>query len=378
MKQISKVKLIIGIGALSVTVVVGAVWVVYQLQPKVGYSLLGVATAPLVERIDTSPAKLTTLDAGIQFHCMWSAYSDTERTLAVNKIAAAGFDRVRIDMGWAGFEPEQGHYSEWYTAMADRCIDLALQQNLEVLLTVHQTPGWANGGNETAVAPTDAGDFAKFMTWLAERYKNKAKAYEIWNEPDPHQDFFIGSTAQYVAMLKAAYLAIKASDPTAQVVLGGPSSNDDVWIDEIYSLGAKNYFDIMATHPYQAVSNAPPEHPDDGNRWWLTHFPAVLSVMQKHDDANKPVWFTEFGYSTHKSDMGAANHELGVSEQHQALYLVRAFDYVQKNYPSVAAMYIYNERDRVDSTAHINNFGIMKHDFTPKKSYAALKEYLAD
>jgi hypothetical protein len=104
---------------------------------------------------------------------------------------------------------------------------------------------------------------------------------------------------QYVSLLRAAYPGFKAGDPAAKVILGGPASNDDGWIGQVYSLGGKDSFDVLSTHPYQGVADAPPEHPDDGDRWWFTHLPAVRNVMIANGDGAKPVWFTEFGWSNH-------------------------------------------------------------------------------
>jgi polysaccharide biosynthesis protein PslG len=361
------------LGALMIifTSAVGSLFIVSKIVPRE-------RVADTVSALAVDPSLRASIESGVQFHCIWSSYTDEDREAVLDKIVDANIDRVRIDMAWDGLEESKGQPNKWYVGQADKCVNMAKKRGLEVLITMHMTPDWANGDKGTAAPPSDVKDFGDFMTWSADHFKGRVSAYEIWNEPDPDQKFFTGTTAEYVAMLKAGYTGVKESDVDAKVVLGAPSTNDDAWIKEIYELGAKDYFDIMATHPYQAVADAPPEYPDDGNKWWLSHFPTVLEVMKEYDDEDKEVWFTEFGYSTHSNSPDVKNHQRGVSEAEQAAYLVRAFEYVQQKYPTVTAMYIYGERDRVDADTHLNGYGILKSDLEPKRSYFALKRYFQE
>ncbi|HSX27521.1 MAG TPA: Ig-like domain-containing protein [Patescibacteria group bacterium] len=315
---------------------------------------------------------------GSQFHCTWGNYSDTQRAAALDKLAAAHIDWVRIDMGWSAFqENSRDTYSQWYVNIADTCVNMARARGINVLATVHQTPGWANGNQGTGVPPTDLNDYANFALWISNHFKGRIAAYEVWNEPDPNQSFWKGTTAQYVDMLKLAYPKFKAGDPNAKVVLGGPSSNDDVWINQVYSLGAKDYFDVMATHPYQGQADQPPEYPDDNHRWWFTHFPVVLKVMQNYGDGSKEVWFTEFGWSSHTNTSGLQPWQLGVTPDQQGDYFVRAVKYAQANYPNVTHMFWYTERNRTDADVQNNNYGLMLNDLTPKPAYFAIQTFLA-
>jgi hypothetical protein len=285
---------------------------------------------------------------------------------------------VRIDVAWDGIEhPLKGSRDPWYIGMVDYCVDQARQRGLNVLITLWLTPGWANGGQSNNVPPTNPQDYADFAQWAASHWRGRVAAWEVWNEPDPSQTFWLGTTPQYVSLLQAAYPGFKAGDPSAQVVLGGPASNDDGWIGQVYALGGKDSFDVLATHPYQGMADYPPEYPDDGHRWWFTHLPVVRNVMAAYGDTAKPIWFTEFGWSAHANWPGVPNWQRGVTAEQQGDYFVRAIQYTTAHYPYVPVMFWYKERARPGgSSVHEEGYGLLNDDLTERPVYTRLKSFL--
>jgi hypothetical protein len=285
---------------------------------------------------------------------------------------------VRIDVAWDGIEhPLKGSRDPWYIGMVDYCVDQARQRGLNVLITLWLTPGWANGGQSNNVPPTNPQDYADFAQWAASHWRGRVAAWEVWNEPDPSQTFWLGTTPQYVSLLQAAYPRFKAGDPSAQVVLGGPASNDDGWIGQVYALGGKDSFDVLATHPYQGMADYPPEYPDDGHRWWFTHLPAVRNVMAAYGDTAKPIWFTEFGWSAHANWPGVPNWQRGVTAEQQGDYFVRAIQYTTAHYPYVPVMFWYKERARPGgSSVHEEGYALLNDDLTERPVYTRLKSFL--
>ena len=324
------------------------------------------------------PAPTAAAAVGSQFHCGWSFYTNPDRTAVLDKLASAGIKWVRIDMAWAGIEDtRKGARNAWYIGMMDFCVDQARARGMNVLATLWMTPGWANGNQSYYTPPTRLEDYADFAQWAAAHWAGRVAAWEVWNEPDPNQSFWRGTTAQYVGLLRAAYPAFKAGDPSAKVVLGGPSSNDDAWLAQLYSLGAKGAFDVAATHPYQGLADAAPETPDDGHRWWFTHVPAVRNVMVANGDGDKPIWFTEFGWSAHANWSGIANWQRGVTPDQQADYFVRAVKYTRANYPYVGVMFWYKERSNPTGTdVHEEGYGLLNADLTERPALGAIRAYL--
>ena len=313
---------------------------------------------------------------GVQFHATWSDYSDAQRLEVLDKLADAGVKWVRVDMGWASFqEDSRNSFTQYHVDKADWIVDQARARGIKVLAMLWRTPEWANNGAGTEVPPTDPADYGRIARWAAEHFKGRVSAWEVWNEPNLDY-FFDGTPAEYVKLLKASYSQFKAGDPDAKVVLGGPSYNDTDWLEKVYAAGAQGYFDVMSTHPYQGVADAPPEKPDDGTIWTLSHVEAVHDLMVENGDGGKKIWFTEYGWSSHPNQPGYPNWRRGVTEQQQGEFLVRSIKYVRDNFPYVTNMFWYNERNRDTGDEQLDNYGLMYRNLTPKPAFRAMKDYL--
>jgi hypothetical protein len=311
---------------------------------------------------------------GVQFHCTWSAHSDAQRRVVAAKLAAAGVRTVRIDLGWSSFQPRRrGGIDPWYTALADRCVNLARAHGMEVLATVLWTPRWANGGRDRATPPTRPADFARFAGWAARHFRGRVAAWEIWNEPEGN-NFWKGTPARYVRMLRAAYPAIKAGDPKAKVVFAGTANDSPRWIAAAYRAGAKGAFDVMATHPYRG--DDPPDIGGGSNAWLAVHATAVRGVMARHGDGAKPIWFTEFGWSAHEDTPGTVLWRQGVTAEQQAAYLVRALPVIAARHPYVEKAFWYKDASRSGEDVHESGYGLLRADLSPRPVYTALKALL--
>ena len=299
----------------------------------------------------------------------------TKRQEIATKLAAAGVRSVRIDLGWPSLEPRRRKVSRWHVRLADRCVNLARSQGMDVLATILWTPDWANGGRGATAPPTRIADFAWFSRWAARHFRGRVAAWEIWNEPND-KAFWRGSVRRYVRLLRAAYPAIKKGDPNAAVVFGGTVHNDDGYLRAAYRAGARGAFDVMATHAYQGVADAPPETADTGDPWLLTHVSAVHELMTRHGDGGKPIWFTEFGWSAHDNRPDLPPWRRGVSAEAQAAYLTRAFSLIGRQYPYVAKAFWYKDAARPGEDEVDSGYGLLKMDLSPRPAYWALKALL--
>ena len=317
------------------------------------------------------------LQVGVQFKGMWADYTDAQRVQVLDKLAAAGADTVRIDVSWAMLQPDaRGQFSAWGVGFVDKVVAMAASRGLHPLITLWMAPDWANGGRGERVLPDDPADFGAIARWSAARWRGKVSAWEVWNEPnDPY--FMRGADpAAYVRLLKAAYRGFKAGAPETPVVFGGTSYVDTDWVARAYAAGAAGSFDVMGTHPYQGMADAPPEKPDDGERETLDHVRVLRDLMVRNGDALKPIWFTESGWSAHTNPAGTMSWERGVSATVQADYLVRMLRHVQRQYPYVTHVFWYTERNQATGDAHQDNFGLMTRDLRAKPAYTALKGYV--
>jgi polysaccharide biosynthesis protein PslG len=317
---------------------------------------------------------------GVQFHGMWSKYSAAQRTDVLTKLKAAGTQWIRLDLGWAMLQPSgAGSFDMgWGVPFTDSVIDEIHADGFHLLVTFWRTPGWANANAGETTLPTNPADYANAIKWAAGRYAGKVNAWEVWNEPNEPYSMTGTDPAKYAALLRAAYPAVHAGDPSAQVVFGGPSENDAPWIAKAYAAGIHGSFDVMATHPYMGPSDAAPETADDGTIYKLTHVTAVHNLMTQYGDGDKPIWFTEFGWSSHSNTSGMANWELGVTPQTQGDYLVRTLKLLKASYPYVTNAFWYEASDQnTGTTSNIDNYGLLTSSFVPKPAYAAVQTYLA-
>lgn len=313
-------------------------------------------------------------EVGVQLHAMWIDMDTTTRRATMDLLAAAGTSWIRVDVGWSSLEEDGPEPDPYWTGRTREVLSDARARGLEVLVTLWRTPSWENGDAGVYAPPRDAGQYERFTRWFAGEFGDLVGAYEIWNEPN-QSDFFEGTAADYVRVLKAGYRGLHAGDPNATVVLGGPAYNDTDWLAEVYAAGAQGYFDVMSTHPYLAPSDAAPETEGD-EIWLLTHVAAVKRLMDRYGDSAKPIWFTEFGWFTQQGPTDQP-WDRPVTEQQQGEYLVRTIDLVAERYPYVTHVFWYNARDRDSGNPRNDSYGLLRRDLTPKPVYQALKARLA-
>ncbi|SHT78376.1 beta-galactosidase [Mycobacteroides abscessus subsp. abscessus] len=313
--------------------------------------------------IVSAPSTIGIADSGL--------YGQTQAQIdqTLDTLQSIGVQDIRVFVPWIFVEPTQGTYNWSYM---DMVMQAAAARNMGVMAEIASTPTWAGSSTSITGAGTpDPATYAAFAAAVAKRYGSTISAYEIWNEPnyvlssDP-----IDATA-YAALLKAAYPAIKAVDPTATVVAGalgsvisfGSITLDPVtFVKQMLAAGASGYFDALSFHPYQeslpfssgaGVANSP-----------LTQLNSIYQLLQQYGDGNLKIWISEFGASTND-----------VSEQTQADLIKNLIDTWQ-TLAYAGPVFIYTAQDGV---AGADGFGIYNADWTPKLAVAviaaAIKEY---
>jgi putative intracellular protease/amidase len=277
-------------------------------------------------------------------------------------MTSAGVHDLRIMVPWAAIERQPGQY-DWTTV--DRMVDAAVSQHVSVLATLNSPPAWAVEPGQPPVTgrPDSPAVFGRFAGAVAAHYRGKVSAYEIWNEPNSTAFFEPApDPAGYVDLLKAAYPAIKAADPSAVVVSGGlgplvdrPSVAIDAveFVRDMYAAGAKNYFDALAYHPYQYTMKFSEAgyHPDSP----INQLAGMRDLMLLNGDLGKRIWATEYGEPS-----------VPVGEAQQAAYLADMLG-KWRTIPYAGPLYVYTMRDRNSlSRDPEDTLGIYRSDGTAK------------
>jgi len=199
------------------------------------------------------------------------------------------------------------------------------------------------------------------------------EAYEICNEPntfwrpDPHPE-------EYFQVLQEAYTRIKAVDPEAVVVAAGLApvgrvqgncngydGNNCIAMDELkfwrafFDLGGGDYFDVFSIHPYGFAYEPETDPYSVSNNFCFRGAELQYAILKEYGLGDRPVWATEFGWMRAAAEDGEypgwcwyeGDYRdyvgwIEVTASEQADYIVRAFDYADKNWPWMHGMFLWN------------------------------------
>ncbi len=354
-------------------------------------------------QINTAPVTMTSPDYGMQVFLFWKE-EIAERDLKL--VQDAGFRWVKQEFAWREIEgANKGHF-DW--ERTDRIMDQIDAHGLKVIARLGVQPQWAGGGFPEVGPPNNIQDFADFAAALAERYKGRIDAYQIWNEPNLAREWGNRppNAAEYTEMLKAAYQAIKAIDPYPIIISAGlapTTRNDDVarpdiyYIQEMYDAGAGPYFDALGAHGAGYAS--PPETdpaeiantpglanpgdfennvPEELRRvYGFRHVEDVREVMVRNGDTDKQIVLLEFGWTIDpRPNSPYAWHAVTPEQQDQ--YFQRAYAYAKQNWqPWIGVMsliYIANPQWTLDDEQTYWSIVYPTYpEFTPAPAYFGLK-----
>lgn len=267
-------------------------------------------------------------------------------------LAGGGFRFVRMDLFWHTVEREiPGRYD--FSAY-DHLVEVMTARNIRLVFILDYGNDLYGGGNAHHF---DAGRaaFARFAAAAARRYRGKGIVWEIWNEPNLEK-YWHGppDPVYYNKFASEVITAIRRVDPTALII--GPATAGFPWeyLETLAALGLFNKLDAVSVHPYRF--NEPESAWEDYAR--------LRGILDRVSPERKiPIIAGEWGYST---------VEGGPTELEQAQYVARqalahlAYD--------VDLSIWYDWRNDGDDPREIEfNFGLVRHDLSPKPAYHAMR-----
>lgn len=308
-----------------------------------------------------------------------------------------GVDLTRIEFKWAINEPERGRY-DW--SEADRLIDALHAGGIEPMLMMYCPPNWAMIGPPedeeyfirrgfenlyTVVWAEEQykDDLRRFAEAGARRYRGKTNLFEFWNEPDGMAGpvvlrdasgaavsvRFGGDPVQYTDWLKVFYEGVKAGNPDALVAAGSLCEPNTHFVEAMYACGAADYCDAISVHPY-------PYHSDQIH---IAILEAIRAVMVRYGDWDKPIWVTEFGWTTGSDLVDPVNPKPTTGMEKQAALIEPMFELVSA-LPYISQFYFFTLNDwggSVENRGSINGFGLVDLELNPKPSYEVYRRVVA-
>lgn len=356
---VSVVGVKIGAGLLAATLLTSGV---NAHAAEVSHRRLSMEVVPSAAIVD-SPTTVGISDSSLFFA------SDAEIDRTFQELQKLGVKNIRIQIPWAGVEVNPDVYI-WRAI--DKQVNAAEKYGMGILGVINQSPHW--------VAPTMAGhpepaEFAEFAAEVAQRYKGEISAYEIWNEPNSIQFFDPIDPVAYAELLKAAYPAIKAVDPSITViggVLGAVIGQGAVVLNPVKFVegmlnpemgDAAGSFDALSFHPYQYTLKF-----SEGDAQVASpkrQIEAIRLLMALYGVGDLPIWATEYGEPTTDGDVGKqADFIEDFLRSWQDVYLA-------------GPIFIYTTRDfATGSPSDQDNFGVFYSDWQRKPAADVIKDFI--
>lgn len=280
---------------------------------------------------------------------------------------------------WAYIEPERDRY-DW--THADLVVNHARAQGLTVIARLGYAPAWARpiGTGFLYLDAAHYADFARYAAAFVEHFRGRIQYIIIWNEPNLRHEWGDRDVdpAGYVALLRASYAAIKAADPSIQVLAGAlaptlapegsPDGMDDlVYLRRMYAAGAADCMDILAVHAYGW--SFPADDPPDPAVVNFRRAELQREIMVEFGDAGKPIIITEGGWNDHPRWSKAVRPAQRIS------YTLAAYQWAQREWDWCDAVALWAFRFPRPTRTYQDYFTFVADDFYPKPIYTELQRY---
>lgn len=312
------------------------------------------------------------------------------KTLQMAKEAGIGWAKQQFS--WEEIQPRKPKPGEdperSYTwDKADRLINLFQEYGLEVIARLDRPPDWAKAGGIGSQGPLDNyDDYANFIYAFVNRYRSQVRYIQIWNEPNLWYEW--GNSPpdpkQYTTLLCLAYRKAKEANPNVYVLSAPLAQTTErsarampemEFLDQMYRYGAKDCFDILSANAFGF--GWPPEDPPNQEKLNFARVLLLRDVMVRNGDANKAVWFNEFGWNASPEGYPPDWYIWQrVSEPDQAAYSIRAVQKARNEWGWVGVLNIWYFRQVGNITPDRSDyyFRMVDVDFTPRLIYHAVKE----
>lgn len=238
--------------------------------------------------------------------------------------------KTEKEYNWAGIESDvkdmQNAGISWarFTlnsddAVNDKLVSLLTDHEIRILAIIPPSPEKKKGNFLQRLFNRD------HVKKLAERLKEKVQYYEIGNEPNNPQFWEIDTAASsdqkaydqavsdYTDHLKETATAVRSGNPDAVIFLGGLSDDGvERWLNAFITINGYEFVDGVSFH----IKAANPT--EMGQKIHALK----VTLAKVADFAVKPLWITDFGFTTDQDDTSVAKVS---NEKTKADYVLQGF-----------------------------------------------------
>lgn len=317
-------------------------------------------------------------------------------TMAHNEIGARhvraagmfGFDSRVFDLDPGSFLTPESRIPRFNFQIINYYFDSCVDRGVRPMITTCFTPERMATGPQLTfddscniTPPKDLGEWRnliqEMLSQMIARYGREFMRecyFEVWNEPNLENTFWVGGRDRWFELWKTTYCAIKDID--AHLRIGGPSSARGEWIHELIEYGRKNSCipDYLISHCYNNDSADAPLSPFAGPaRDKINKSPGFLSgvvrgVRQMAEEAgfNGEIHWNEWGSSWYPCDFERES-------ENEAAFIVKTMAEVSQEADYFAYWNlsdIYNQVGYGRDTFH-GNYGMLNLQNIRKPSYHA-------
>ena len=284
-------------------------------------------------------------------------------------LAELGAKWARVQTGWCRCEPAKGQYDfAWLDGIVDRLLAMGVQPWFNLgygnqLYTPEATNQFAVGWVPLWSEDARQG-WLRFVGALAERFGDRVRHWEIWNEPN-HRNFWKpreADPAEYVKFVRMTAPVIRRRVPGVKIV--GPAVWSPGYFKGGFDLGLGDLVGIVSYHWYRAS-------PEDGYEAGVA---GCREVLAQHK-LDVPLWQGESGCPSQTAGAGAMA-KYPWTEALQARWVVRRtlndlrLRVDMSSYFHTVDMLYPNEDGTPDG--RLNSKGLVRRsDYTPKPAYFA-------
>lgn len=262
---------------------------------------------------------------------------------------------VRSSMDWSLISTEPGNVD--YSYLDQVFSHLKTHPQIHLLPVFNFNGSYQHAQNPTLQIKEYYQDWKEYIDGVASHYKDYCPAWEglnNWETWVSRGEFEYRDILKYQSEI---YNTVKKYNPNAKILMGAMKISD-IDLSKLTSLSAQKYYDISNLRNYSD---------SDGETSFLNATKQLVDIYNQ-GNFERPLWVTEFGYSTAKGK---------VSEEEQAYYIPRSF--IVGFSQGVSRMFLNTLRSTEGFSQEYqndNHMGILHKDFTPKPAYHSVRNLI--